>query len=69
MERLSVKRGDAFEPRTLYALTLHALTPDKNHNVRNTPNGRKLIRELLVLRFGIAAGQVAERVRGMFVFV
>ena len=24
---------------------------------------------LLVLRFGIAAGQVAERVRGMFVFV
>jgi hypothetical protein len=24
---------------------------------------------LLVLRFGIAAGQIAERVRGMFVFV
>jgi hypothetical protein len=37
-----MERGDAFEFRTLYALTLYALTP-KNHNVRNTPDGRKLI--------------------------
>jgi len=27
VERQSGKRGDAFELRTLYALTLHALTP------------------------------------------
>jgi len=38
-----VERGNAFELHTLYALTLYALTPTKNHNVRNTPDGRKLI--------------------------
>ena len=33
-----MKRGDAFEIRTLYAPT-----PAENHNVSNKPDGRKLI--------------------------
>ena len=54
-----MKRGGAFELRTLYALT-----PAYNHNVRNTPDGRKLIlRELLAGRWaGVVPANWKQRV-------
>ena len=50
--RQSVKRDEVFKLRTLYALTLYVLTPAENHNVRNTPDSRKLILHELLVRCG-----------------
>jgi hypothetical protein len=59
-----VKRGDAFEFRRLYALTLYALTPAENHNVRNTPEGRKLIlRELYGVCLALFSRAIATNSR------
>ena len=48
VERQSVMRDDASELRTLYALT-----PAENQNVRNAPDGRKLILRVLLVRWRV----------------